>query len=72
MNPFSSFSGMGRYMALGIQMVAITAAGAGAGWWLDSRLGTAPWLLAVFFLIGSVAGFLAVYRGLGDGKTGKK
>jgi len=58
-------------MALGIQMVVITAIGAAIGWWLDNKFGTGPWLLATFFIFGSVAGFVAVYRGMQDGKAGK-
>jgi ATP synthase protein I len=43
-------------------MVAATFVGAGIGWWLDNRFGTSPWLLAVFFLFGSGAGLVMVYR----------
>jgi len=43
-------------------MVAATFVGAGIGWWLDNRFGTSPWLLVVFFLLGSGAGMLMVYR----------
>ena len=32
-------SGMGRYMALGIQMVVVTAAMAAIGFWLDKKTG---------------------------------
>lgn len=32
------------------------------GSWLDTRLGTSPWLTAVFFLLGMAAGFLQVFR----------
>ena len=30
--------------------------GFGAGWWLDQRLGTDPWLQIIGFLIGAAAG----------------
>jgi len=32
---------MGRYLALGFQMVAVTAVGAAIGWWLDQKTGRA-------------------------------
>ena len=32
------------------------------GWGLDRWLGTWPWLFLVFFVLGSVAGVLNVYR----------
>ena len=45
-------------------MVAATGVGAGIGWWLDSKTGWSPVLLIVFFRLGSVAGFMSVYRAL--------
>ena len=36
--------------------------GIGIGYWLDRWLGTWPWLFLVFFVMGSVAGVLNVYR----------
>jgi ATP synthase protein I len=32
------------------------------GYWLDKRLGTAPWLLLVFMLLGVVSGLLSLFR----------
>lgn len=53
-------------MAVGIRVVVDLAAGVVAGTVigivLDRFLGTSPWFLLVFFLIGSAAGFLNVYR----------
>lgn len=46
----------------GVEVVAALVAGAGLGWLLDRWLGTAPWLLLVFFLVGGAAGVLNVYR----------
>ncbi|MCX7886138.1 MAG: AtpZ/AtpI family protein [Verrucomicrobiae bacterium] len=59
-----SLRGLERAVGLGAEMVATTAVGAGVGWWLDERTGWSPWCLIVFFLLGSVAGFVAVYRSL--------
>jgi ATP synthase protein I len=33
-----------------------------AGVWLDGWLGTGPWLTITFVLLGSVAGFVEVFR----------
>ena len=63
---------MGRALGVGSQMVAATAVGAAIGWWLDAKTGWSPWCLVVFFILGSVAGFLAVYRGLQDGKDDRR
>ncbi|HTS19188.1 MAG TPA: AtpZ/AtpI family protein [Verrucomicrobiae bacterium] len=66
------FRGMGRYMALGIQMVVTTAVIAAIGYWLDQKTGKGPMFLIVFFLLGSVAGFVVVYRAFGDRDNGAK
>ena len=46
----------------GVEIVSALIAGAGLGWLLDRWLGTAPWLLIVFFLFGGAAGVLNLYR----------
>ncbi len=46
----------------GVEIVSALIAGAGLGWLLDRWLGTGPWLLLVFFLIGGAAGVLNLYR----------
>ena len=48
---------VGKYMDLGLTFVVATVAGAGGGYWLDSRLGTQPWLLLVGALLGITVGF---------------
>jgi len=41
------------------------------GWFLDRRLGTAPWLLFLGFVLGLAAGFTVVFRTLaGEGRGG--
>jgi ATP synthase protein I len=32
------------------------------GWWLDGKLGTEPWMMLVFLVVGLVAGFRGVLR----------
>ena len=46
-----------KYMGLGSMFVVAPGIGAWIGHWLDSRLGTEPWLLLVGALLGITAGF---------------
>lgn len=46
----------------GVEVVAALVVGAGLGWFLDRWLGTFPWLFLLFFVLGSAAGILNVYR----------
>jgi ATP synthase protein I len=55
-------TGLGLAMRIGTELVAAIAVGAGVGYVLDMWLGTKPWLMIVFFLLGSAAGMLNVYR----------
>lgn len=55
-------SAFGMAMRIGIELVAGVAVGALVGYALDQWLGTAPWLLIVFFFLGAGAGVNNVYR----------
>lgn len=55
-------SGLGFALRIGVELVAALIVGGGIGFLLDRWLGTAPWLLVVFFLLGAGAGFVNVYR----------
>lgn len=46
----------------GFTLAAAVALGALGGNWLDHKLGTAPWLLIVGFLLGTIAGFMQMAR----------
>ncbi len=46
----------------GIEVASALAVGVGVGIGLDRWLGTWPWLFLLFFVAGSVAGVLNVYR----------
>ncbi|MCC7427251.1 MAG: AtpZ/AtpI family protein [Alphaproteobacteria bacterium] len=46
----------------GVEIVSALAVGAGIGWALDRWLGTGPWLLILFFFIGSAAGLVNLFR----------
>jgi ATP synthase protein I len=61
-NKNSVGAGLGFALRIGIELVAALAVGVGIGFLLDRWLGTAPWLMVVFFFLGSAAGFLNVYR----------
>lgn len=42
---------------VGLNLVSATFVGLLMGWWLDRWLGTKPWLLLVFLILGIAAGF---------------
>lgn len=60
--PETQPSGLGLAFRIGAELVAGLAVGCGIGWALDAWLGTGPWLLILFFFLGSAAGMLNVYR----------
>ena len=47
---------------IGIQLVVSTFIGLAAGYYLDRWLGTKPWLLLLFLILGIAAGFKNVYQ----------
>ncbi len=53
---------VGRAMRLGTDLVAGVAVGGLIGFWLDRWLGTNPVCFILFFLLGTAAGFLNVFR----------
>ncbi len=53
---------IGQALRLGTDLVAGVAIGGLIGYWLDQWFGTRPILFIVFFLLGTAAGFLNVYR----------
>lgn len=55
-------SALGSAFRLGTELVAAVLVGGGIGWALDYVLGTGPWLLLVFFMLGVVAGLINVTR----------
>ena len=54
--------GIGIAFRVGVELVAGIAVGAGIGLLLDHWLGTSPWGLVVFCVLGWGAGVLNVYR----------
>lgn len=55
-------SGLGFGLRIGVELVAALGVGVGIGVLLDRWLGTTPWLMLVFFILGACAGFLNIYR----------
>jgi ATP synthase protein I len=50
--------------SLGLMLPSSIAVGLFFGYLLDRWLGTGPWLLIVFLLLGVASGFLSLLRGL--------
>jgi len=57
-----SLRGVAILSTIGIMLAACICIGALIGYYLDRWLGTEPWLMVVFFLLGAVAGFVEVFR----------
>lgn len=51
----------GRYMGYGLNWALSTLLFLLGGWWLDSKLGTAPVLLIIGAFVGAGAGFYSLY-----------
>lgn len=58
----AGMSGMGAGMRIAVELVAGLAVGVAIGIALDAWLHTSPWLLITFFILGSGAAFMNVYR----------
>jgi ATP synthase protein I len=63
--PASDPSAIARGFRLSTELVAGVLVGAGIGWLLDWWLGTSPWGMIVFLLLGFAAGVLNVIRAAG-------
>ena len=55
-------SGLSQEIRVAAEMVAALLLGGVAGWWLDSWLGTRPWLLIAFLFLGIASGTLNAFR----------
>jgi ATP synthase protein I len=53
---------MGMGMRAGVEVFSALVVGIGLGFALDRWFGTWPWLFLVFFVLGSAAGVMNVYR----------
>jgi ATP synthase protein I len=57
---------IGIAFRLSVELVSAVVVGGGIGWLLDRWLGTAPWCLLSFFLLGIIAGIMNVFRAARD------
>jgi ATP synthase protein I len=48
--------------SVGIELAVAVVLGVLTGYWLDKELGTTPWLLFLFLILGCVAGMRGVFR----------
>ena len=46
---------------IAITIIACVAVGIFIGWFLDNLLGTSPWLILIFTLLGIVAAFKSIF-----------
>ena len=68
--PITDHSGFARGFRLSSELVAGVLVGAGIGWLIDRWLGTLPWGMFVFALLGFTAGVLNVMRQAGVASGG--
>ncbi len=61
-NAPSTTSAMGIGVRVGIELVSALAVSVAIGWGLDRWLGTKPWLLGLFVVLGGAAGIANVWR----------
>ncbi|MBX7145760.1 MAG: AtpZ/AtpI family protein [Alphaproteobacteria bacterium] len=70
-----SLPGLGSSMALAlrfaIELVAGLIVGGALGWFLDDWLGTKPWLMILFFILGFFAGMINIVKVLGGQSDGQ-
>lgn len=59
------------YLGLGFELAVPFVLFMYAGYRLDGRLGTAPWLLVVGALLGMAVGFYGLFRRLGPSNKGE-
>ncbi len=53
---------LGAGFRFAVEIVVTTVVGSAIGWQLDRWLGTKPWLLLLFVLLGLAAGFINLFR----------
>jgi ATP synthase protein I len=59
-------AGLATGMRIGLEFMTGTVVGLLIGWGLDSWLGTTPWLLLIFTILGFAAGVMNVYRAVNN------
>ncbi len=61
-NKVSRWYGYLKYSSIGLEMGLSVGAGALIGYWLDSKLGTKPWMFVFWFFCGLVASFRSLFK----------
>jgi F0F1-type ATP synthase assembly protein I len=56
-----AWNGLDQSSVMGVELISATLLWAGIGWFIDSRLGTAPWFLAIGALVGNFAGVYLIW-----------
>jgi ATP synthase protein I len=59
-----NYKKLAELSSLGLMLPSSIAVGLFIGYQLDKLLGTRPWLLILFFLLGAASGFYSLIRGL--------
>lgn len=57
-----------KYAQIGIELALFVLLGFAAGWKLDQKFGTSPWLLLGCSGLGMAAGFYSVFREIREDK----
>jgi ATP synthase protein I len=63
--PEDQGQGLAFALRIGVEIFAALIVGVGMGVLLDWWLGTKPWFLLLFFVLGAAAGFMNVFRVVG-------
>ncbi len=58
----AAWRALGKFGAIGFMLAACIMAGLTAGYLLDQRLDTAPWLTMALLALGIIAGFLYIFQ----------
>ena len=61
-NSGSNAASFGKAMKISTELVAALVVGVGIGLIVDNYLGSKPFGLIIFFILGAFAGFLNIYR----------
>ncbi len=64
------FRRLAELSSIGLLLPSSIAVGLFFGYLLDKLLGTGPWMLLIFFILGIVSGFLSLFRALRKFKDG--
>jgi ATP synthase protein I len=60
--PQARGAALSQALRLATELIAGVGVGGFIGWWLDRVLGTAPFLMVLFLVLGAIAGILNVMR----------